>query len=83
MSVRAAITAVAQAKSLSELLQTCVAFTGDVDTVAAIAMGAASMSREIVQDLPSALVDQLEDGEFGRKYIVKLDKQLLSKFGFR
>jgi hypothetical protein len=64
------------------MLQECIAFTGDVDTVAAIAMGAASMSRQIVQDCPSLLIDQLEDGPFGRKYIEALDRRLLTKFGF-
>ena len=65
------------------MLQACIAFTGDVDTVAAVAMGAASMSRQIVQDLPSLLIAQLEDGPYGRKYIEELDEKLLVKFGFR
>ncbi len=42
MSVRAAITTVARNRRLSDLLRDCVAFTGDVDTVASIAMAAAS-----------------------------------------
>ena len=83
MSVRAAITAVTGgADRLSTMLQQCIAFEGDVDTVASIAMGAASMSRQITQDLPMTLIDQLEDGEFGRAYIENLDRQLLSRFGF-
>ena len=41
MSVRAAVTAVSRAERLSTMLQACIAFTGDVDTVAAVAMGAA------------------------------------------
>jgi ADP-ribosylglycohydrolase len=65
------------------MLQECIAFTGDVDTVAAVAMGSASMSRQIVHDLPSLLVAQLEDGAYGRKYIDELDEKLLVKFGFR
>jgi ADP-ribosylglycohydrolase len=80
MSVRAAITAVSRATRLSELLKSCIAFTGDVDTVAAVAMGAASCSRQIVQDLPSLLLAQLEDGPFGRAYVEQLDERLLAKF---
>ena len=83
MSVRAAVTAVSRARQLGAMLQECVAFEGDVDTVAAVAMGAASMSREIEQDVPAVLVEQLEDGAFGRRYIDALDARLLAKFGFR
>src|SRR5262249_51643218 len=40
--VQAALTAVAQADSVNDLLYRCVQFCGDVDTVAAIAVAAAS-----------------------------------------
>lgn len=82
MSVRAALTALAGADSLSRLLRDCVAFTGDVDTVAAVAMGAASCSREIARDLPAHLLDGLESGPYGRAFIESLDRQLLGRFGF-
>ncbi|MEH2461904.1 MAG: ADP-ribosylglycohydrolase family protein [Nostoc sp.] len=49
MSDRAAITAVMRNDSMSELLQDCIAFTGDVDTVAAIALAASSCSEEITR----------------------------------
>jgi ADP-ribosylglycohydrolase len=78
MSVRAAITAVMRNNSLSELLKDCIAFTGDVDTVAAIALAAASCSEEIKQDLPEHLVAGLENGSYGRDYIVALDRKLMS-----
>lgn len=78
MSVRAAITAVMRNDSMSDLLQDCIAFTGDVDTVAAIALAAASCSQEIRQDIPSQLVTALENGAYGRDYIIALDKQLMS-----
>jgi ADP-ribosylglycohydrolase len=44
---------------LSELLKDCIAFTGDVDTVATIALAAASCSEEITQDLPAHLIENL------------------------
>ncbi|TWP53316.1 ADP-ribosylglycohydrolase family protein [Lentzea tibetensis] len=78
MSVRAALTALTTGRSLSEILRTCVAYTGDVDTVATIALAAASRSAQVVQDLPDALVNDLEDGEFGRAYLVRLDDALLA-----
>ncbi|HEY9871996.1 MAG TPA: ADP-ribosylglycohydrolase family protein [Candidatus Obscuribacterales bacterium] len=78
MSVRAAITAVIRNQSMSELLKDCIAFTGDVDTVSAIALAAASCSDEIVQDLPTHLIQGLENTRYGRDFIIDLDKQLMN-----
>ncbi len=77
MSVRAAITAVMRNDSMSTLLQDCIAFTGDVDTVATIALAAASGSDEVKQDLPQHLIDMLENGPYGRDYLIALDRKLL------
>ena len=75
--VRAAVTAMMRNDSMSELLKDCIAFTGDVDTVAAIALAAGSCSLEITQDLPGHLIDTLENGLYGRDYLIELDKQLM------
>jgi ADP-ribosyl-[dinitrogen reductase] hydrolase len=77
--VKAAITAVMRNDSMSEILKDCIAFSGDVDTVAAIALAAASCSSEIIQDLPENLVEKLENRSFGRDYIIELDRQLMSR----
>ena len=77
MSVRAAITAVMRNSSMSNLLKHCIAFMGDVDTVATIALGAAAHSKEVTQDIPQHLIDMLENGTYGRDYLVQLDKKLL------
>jgi ADP-ribosylglycohydrolase len=76
--VRAAITAVVESEKLSEVLKRCISFGGDVDTVAAIAMGPASCCKEIEQDIPANLVDGLENGPFGREYIIDLDRKLMA-----
>jgi ADP-ribosyl-[dinitrogen reductase] hydrolase len=76
--VRAAITAVMLNNCMSELLRDCIAFTGDVDTVAAIALAAASCSQEIAQDLPHHLVETLENNTYGRDYLIELDTKLMS-----
>ncbi|MFE1744316.1 ADP-ribosylglycohydrolase family protein [Coleofasciculus sp. H7-2] len=78
MSVRAAITAIEKNNSMSELLKNCINYTGDVDTVAAIALAAGSCSEEITQDLPVHLIGNLENGTYGRDYIIELDKRLMS-----
>lgn len=78
MSVRAAVTALMRCDTMSALLKTCIQFSGDVDTVAAIALVAGSCSPEIAQDLPAHLIDGLENGPYGRDYIRRLDSQLLA-----
>lgn len=78
MSVRAAITAIERNNSMSQLLKDCIKYTGDVDTVAAIALAAASCSDEIAQDLPLHLTKTLENGEYGRDYIIELDNKLMA-----
>jgi ADP-ribosylglycohydrolase len=83
MSVRAAVTAIAQSGGMSELLRRCVDFTGDVDTVAAIALGAASVSQEVEQDLPEVLYAYLEDGRCGHSYLRELDQKLAEHFPLR
>ena len=79
MSVHAALTAVRDNLKLSDLLKACVDFTGDTDTVATIALGAASCSSEYTNDLPDALVFGLENGKYGRDYLEDLDTKLESK----
>jgi ADP-ribosylglycohydrolase len=76
MSVKAAISAIQAHDSLSEILRACIDYGGDVDTVATIALAAASNSTEIAQDLPQGLIDGLENGPYGRDYIIQLDRQL-------
>ena len=79
-SVRAALTAIMAHQDLRGILWQCIDFTGDVDTVAAIAMGAASMHPNLEQNLPEPLFDKLENGKFGRDYLKKLDWKLSQKF---
>jgi ADP-ribosyl-[dinitrogen reductase] hydrolase len=78
MSVQAAITALITSATMSELLRTCIQFSGDVDTVATIALAAGSCSAEIAQDLPIHLLDRLENGQYGKGYLRLLDTQLMA-----
>lgn len=86
MAVRAAITAVSRNNKLSDCLKDCIEFSGDVDTVATIAMAAASCSPNYKKDLPQVLIDTLRNDNFGRDYLVELDNSLMtltkSKNGF-
>jgi ADP-ribosylglycohydrolase len=76
MSVRAAVTAVVAGTGLSDVLRRCVAFTGDVDTVATIALAAGSCAVDLPQDLPAHLVTGLENGTYGRDHLAGLDARL-------
>jgi ADP-ribosylglycohydrolase len=76
--VHAAVTAVRHSDRMTDLLKTCIAVTGDVDTVAVIALAAASCSIEVEQNLPQHLSDRLENGTYGREYIIELDRRLMS-----
>lgn len=78
MSVQAAVTALARNERMSALLRDCVEFGGDVDTVATIALAAASCSAEVEQDLPQHLLDGLERGPYGYDYIAALDRRLMA-----
>ncbi len=77
-AVRAAITAIMAERSLSALLRRCVDFTGDVDTVAAVALGAASCSVEFAADLPEVLIAGLERGPWGMHYLRAQDARLMA-----
>jgi hypothetical protein len=69
-------------RSLSQILQRVIAFTGDVDTAGAIAMGAASSSPDIVNDLPDVLRYGLERGPYGHDYLEKLEVKLFAAVGY-
>ena len=75
-SVRAALTALAAATTLSGLLHTCAGYTGDVDTVAAIALAAGACAVDLNHDLPTVLYQDLENGPYGRDHLTTPDQQL-------
>ncbi len=77
--VMAALHSVLNCNSLSETLKACINWAGDTDTIAAIAMGIASVCKEMKQDIPQNLIDGLENSKYGRDYIVELDKKLMEK----
>jgi len=77
---KGAISAIMQSDSLTELLIRCVSYTGDTDTVACIAFGIACNCSEIKHNLNPALFAGLENGEYGRDYLNKIDGDLIDKF---
>lgn len=76
-TIDAVLTVLAQSNTLSEVLYNAVKLGGDTDSVASIACGIAYFSDEYDHDLPEFLERDLENGQYGRDYLVKLDKNLL------
>ena len=81
-TVGAAFDVVSKSKSYKDILVKSVNMLGDVDSIAAIAMGLASLIPEIDKNFYNnantvlVLFDQLENGQFGRDYCINLDKQI-------
>jgi len=79
-AVHAALTAIVKGNTLSSVLWECINYTGDVDTVAAIAVAAASMHPDIPNNLHPDLYDGLETGPYGHKFLIGLDESLKGVF---
>lgn len=77
ITVGAAFDVVSKSKSYKEVLINSVNKLGDVDSVAAIAMGLASLVPSIKKGFDDgALFGGLETTQFGRDYCIKLDKYI-------
>jgi ADP-ribosylglycohydrolase len=78
-SARAAIWSIARHADMASLLKACVDLTGDVDTVAALALGIAACDRTVARNIPGVLVEWLENGRYGRRFLTQLGAQLLGR----
>jgi len=78
VTVRAALTAIMRHDTLSDVLRSCVAFTGDVDSVAAVAVAAASGYHKFKKDLPEQLWEGCERSQYGLVYLLDLDRRVRS-----
>ncbi len=59
------------------MLRESVNFGGDVDTVASLALAIGSQMKEVENNLPKWLTEDLENGKYGRDYLISLDKEFL------
>jgi hypothetical protein len=62
--------------SMTALLDHSVSLGGDVDSVASIVLGLASLDIYVGNDLPDFLHDDLENGTYGRDYLKTLDRTI-------
>ena len=77
----AALSAITLRNNLRDILWQSISYSGDVDTVASLALAAASQHPDIIKNLPKFLFDKLENGPYGRDYIMGLDGKLISTLG--
>lgn len=80
-ALNAALSVLESADNMQDAAIRSVSTAGDVDTVAAIAMGAASLLLpNEKRHIPENLMNNLENKAYGRSYLEKLDKQLFQTF---
>jgi ADP-ribosyl-[dinitrogen reductase] hydrolase len=77
-AVWAALTLLKEENNLAQILRRAVAFGGDTDTVVSIALGCASCSPKFANNLPVSLINGLENGPYGRNFLIDLNKKLLA-----
>lgn len=80
-TTKAVIKIVSEATSMKDCLKYCIDFGGDTDTVAELCMAILSQKKACDKILPAFLLEELENGAFGKEYLKKLDQQLEEKFG--
>lgn len=81
-TIQAVLSALLRHDDMAGLLQACVAYTGDVDSVATIALAAASGARAFARNLPEQLWLGLENGPYGLDYLLAAEDRLLAATGF-
>ncbi len=79
-TTNAVLKIVSEANDMAQCLQKTVAYGGDTDTTAALCMAILSVKKRVENNLPNFLFNELENGRFGRDYLIDLDKQLKDKF---
>lgn len=79
-TVNAAFTILEECDTYRDILLKSVNLGGDTDSVASIALGLASCGLCFDPHLPNFLYDDLEDGKFGKKYLMKLDEEVNKNF---
>ncbi len=75
-TIDAVLTVLSQSSSLTEVLDKSVKLGGDTDSVASIACGIAFFSNEYAKNFPDFLERDIENGPYGKDYLVKLSEKL-------
>lgn len=76
-----AINIAARNLSYRDILSNSVAQGGDVDTIAAVGMGLAALSRHHSKEMPQALVEGFEHDHYGAAYLRRIGEELAAFAG--
>ncbi|WP_375605447.1 ADP-ribosylglycohydrolase family protein [Flavobacterium davisii] len=79
-TTKAVIKLVSEATSMHQCLQEGISYGGDTDTVAALCMAILSQKTNCEKSLPAFLYDELENGLYGKEFLMNLDNKLEEKF---
>lgn len=79
-TTNAVLKIVSEANDMAQCLQKTVAYGGDTDTTAALCMAILSVKKGVKNNLPNFLFDELENGDFGKDYLMNIDNRLKDKF---
>lgn len=79
-TTQAVIKMVSEADSMQDCLKQGIDYGGDTDTVAALSMAILSQKTNCEKTLPSFLYDELENGTYGKDFLISLDHKLTLKF---
>ncbi len=77
-TVEATLTMLMSELSLKMRLQKSIDFGGDVDTVASLVMALSSLDDAVDLGLPRFLINDLENGDYGKSYISNLDNKIIA-----
>lgn len=67
-------------KDVLSMLKASINLTGDVDSIASISLGLASLKDDVVKNYSKNLIYNLENEKYGKDYLIKLDTILSNKY---
>jgi ADP-ribosyl-[dinitrogen reductase] hydrolase len=79
-TTKAVIKIVSEANSIQDCLKLSIDYGGDTDTVAALCMAILSQKEDCQKELPDFLLEELENGIYGKDYLINLDAKLEDKY---
>ncbi|MBS7256216.1 ADP-ribosylglycohydrolase family protein [Flavobacterium branchiicola] len=79
-TTQSVIKIVSEADSIQDCLKRGIDYGGDTDTVAALCMAILSQKENCNKQLPEFLYSELENGTYGKDFLIGLDMKLIGKF---
>ena len=82
-TTNAVVSMLSEEVSMKACLKKAIDYGGDTDTSASLCMAIMSVNKNTIKDLPTSLYEEMEDGEYGKKYLELLDKKLIEKYDYQ